>query len=199
MHGQGLASWRRVVVGALLSGALLGQALASAPGAFATDSIQAERPVSGIRLDFLAWGYRAGGTLGFALQATPLDEQLYRRTDGSERGVLWSAEFASRWPLNQDQLDRWSAQVGGLVVDSLDPSLRLAAWERLAAHDLGEQRVAYRYTLADATGRPVGEATVVVFAHGNQVGMTATATMGTRAPVDATGLARALDAGPGGL
>jgi hypothetical protein len=137
MRGHGLASWRRVVVGAVLSCALFGQAAAGAPGALATESIPVERPVSGIRLDYLAWGYRAGGTLGFALQATPLDEQPYRRADGSERGVLWSAEFASRWLLSEDQLDRWSAQVGGLVADGLEPGLRLSGWERLPAHDFG--------------------------------------------------------------
>jgi hypothetical protein len=59
--------------------------------------------------------------------------------------------------------------------------------------------VAYRYTLGDATGRAVGEATVVAFARGNQVGITASAAVGIRVPVDATGLARALDAGASGL
>jgi hypothetical protein len=199
MGGQRFATGYRAAAIALLSVVLLGQAVAQAPSALANDSMVGERRLAGVRLDHLATGYRAGGTLGFVLRDTEIDEQLYRRADADEREVLWSAAFVSRWPLNEDQLDRWSAQVGGLLVDSVGPNVRLAGWERLQANDIGDQRIAYRYALADATGRRLGEATIVVFARGSEVGVTATAAVGTQTPVDAPGLARVLDAGLRGL
>jgi hypothetical protein len=51
--------------------------------------------------------------------------------------------------------------------------------------------VAYRYVLA-RDGVPDGEATIVVFAQGDQVGLTSAATVGGRAPIDASTLARAI-------
>ena len=153
-----------------------------------------DRPVGGSPLDHPPAGYQAGGTLGFALHDTSIQEQLYRRADSAERGLLWSAQFVSRWPLNEDQLDRWSAQVIGLVVDELGADVRLAGWERLEARDIGAQRVAYRYTLTTSSGDDLGEATIVVFARGDQVGLTAAAAIGTRSPIDAAGLARGLNA-----
>jgi hypothetical protein len=125
-------------------------------------------------------GYQAGGTLGFTLQQTAIAEQLERRTVDSERGLLWSAHFRSRWPLTEDQLDRWSAQVIGLIADGLGADVRLAGWERLEATDIGERRVAYRYTLTTASADETGEATVVVFARGERVGLTGAAAMGSR-------------------
>ena len=53
--------------------------------------------------------------------------------------------------------------------------------------------MAYRYQLATSGGQPLGEATIVVFSRGDQVGLTGAAAIGTSAPVDATSLARALD------
>jgi hypothetical protein len=61
------------------------------------------------RSDLRAAGYRPGGTLGFTLRETAISEHLARRVEGDERGLLWSAEFTSRWPLTESQLDRWSA------------------------------------------------------------------------------------------
>jgi hypothetical protein len=136
-----------------------------------------------------------GISLGFTLRDTAIQERLERRGAGAERDVVWSAEFTSRWTLNADQLDRWSAQAVGLIADQLG-DVRLAGYERLEAADVGDQRVAYRYQLASPSGQPVGEATIVVFARGDRVGMTATGAVGTRAPVDAASLARVLDAAP---
>jgi hypothetical protein len=199
MRGQRFAIGYRAAAIALLSVVLLGQAVAQTSRAQASESPLGERRLTGVQLDHLTLGYRPGGTLGFSLRDTAIDEQLYRRVYADEREVLWSAGFVSQWPLNEDQLDRWSAQVGGLVVDSIGPNVRLAGWERLQANDIGDQRIAYRYMLADANGRRLGEATIVVFARGNEVGITAAAAVGTQAPLDATGLARLLDAGPSGL
>ena len=106
---------------------------------------------------------------------------------------MWSAEFTSRWRLDEGQLERWSAQAIGLMADDLGGDVRLAGYERVNATDVGEQRVAYRYQLATATGQALGDATIVVFSRGDQVGLTGTAAIGTRAPVDAASLARALD------
>jgi hypothetical protein len=135
----------------------------------------------------------AGMSLGFTLRDTAIREQLQRYGAGTERSVEWSAEFTSRWDPNPGQLDRWSAQAIGLVADQLGGDVRLAGYERLDASGVGDQQVAYRYQLTSASGQPVGEATIVVFARGDRVGMTATAGIGTRAPTDAATLARALD------
>src|SRR5207248_4868500 len=104
----------------------------------------------------------------------------YRRSADSERGLVWTAEFVSRWPLDEGQLDRWSAQAIGLMADGLGSDVRLAGYERLDASDVGEQRVAYRYQLATANGQPLGDATIVVFSRADQVGLTGTATIGPR-------------------
>jgi hypothetical protein len=146
-------------------------------------------------LDQQAVSNPTGGTLGFTLRDTPMQEQLQRQGAGAERGLAWSAEFTSRWELNQAQLDRWSAQAIGLIADELGGDVRLAGYERLDASGVGEQQVAYRYQLASTGGQAVGEATIVVFARGDRVGMTATGAIGTRAPVDAATLARVLDSG----
>ncbi|HEY7064342.1 MAG TPA: hypothetical protein VII06_22890 [Chloroflexota bacterium] len=138
----------------------------------------------------------AGGTLGFTLRDTVIREQLRRDGTGADRGVVWSAEFTSQWALTPDQLDRWSAQAIGLIADQLGGDVRLAGYERLDARDVGEQQVAYRYQLAAPSGQAVGEATIVVFARGDRVGMAATGAIGTSAPQDAATLARALDASP---
>jgi hypothetical protein len=145
--------------------------------------------------DQQAVSYNASGTLGFTLRDTAIQEQLRRDGAGAERGLAWSAEFTSRWELDQAQLDRWSAQAIGLIADELGGDVRLAGYERLDASGVGEQQVAYRYQLASANGQAVGEATIVVFSRGDRVGMTGTGAIGTRAPVDAASLARVLDSG----
>jgi hypothetical protein len=136
----------------------------------------------------------AGMSLGFTLRDTAIREQLQRYGAGTERSVEWSAEFTSRYDLNAGQLDRWSAQAVGLIADQLGGDVRLASYERLDASDVGEQQVAYRYQLTSPSGQAVGEATIVVFARGDRVGMTGTGAIGTRAPMDAASLARVLDA-----
>ncbi len=184
LHGRG----RRALVGAVLViGAWLGQAAA----------VWAEEPAVPAPRATLRLGpvpdYQAGGSLGFRLIDTRVDEQLQRRADGAGQGVVWYAAFSSRWALTDDQLDRWSAQVGGLLADALGTNVRLAAWQRLDASDVGDRRVAYRYTLASATGDRVGDASLVVFARGAEVGLTAVGAVGVASAADAVALARALD------
>ena len=197
MSKQSWGRWQRTVGLALLPLLLLGCSLAAPADAQAQVRLGSDQLASGIRLEHLGAGYRASGTLGFALRETTIQEQLYRRGSEADRALVWSAEFQSRWTLNEAQLERWSAQAIGLLVDELDPNVRLAGWERLDASDVGDQRVAYRYTLATPTGQRAGEATLVVFARGEQVGLTGTAALGA-APVDATMLARVLDTRVGG-
>jgi hypothetical protein len=136
------------------------------------------------------------GSLGFTLRDTVIQEQLRRDGTGPERGLTWSAEFVSRWDLNQDQLDRWSAQAVGLIADQLGSDVRLAGYQRLNVGDVGEQQIAYRYQLVSASGQPVGEASIVVFARGDRVGMAGTGAVGMPAPVDVATLARTLDTTP---
>jgi hypothetical protein len=136
-------------------------------------------------------GYAAAAPLGFRLVDTRVDEQAYRRADGD--GLLWSAAFTSRWPLTADQLDRWSAQAITLLVDGLATDVQLGPYERLNPTDVGELRVGYRYQLLSATGARVGEATLIVFARGAEVGVSGAASTGTAAPLDAVALARSLD------
>ena len=185
-------TWRLAAV-SLLPLLLLGCSFVNPSGALAQERMALAPPPAGIRVDSLPVGYQAGGTLGFTLRETPIQEQVYRRNVGAERGLLWSAQFVSRWPLDEAQLDRWSAQAIGLIADGLGNDVRLAGWERLDASDVGDQRIAYRYQLANASGVPLGEATIVVFARGDQVGMAGTGAIGTQVPVDAASLARALD------
>jgi len=195
MSERARGSWRRALVSGLLPLVLVGGALVQAPGAAAQErAAAADRPVASLRLDSVANGYTLGGSLGFVLRETPLAEQLYRRTELGSPSLLWTAQFTSRWALTDDQLDRWSAQVSGLVVDALGADVRLADWERLNGSDLGDRSIAYRYTLATAVGQPVGEATVLVFAQGDQVGLTASAALGSPAPIDASGLGRLMAA-----
>jgi hypothetical protein len=122
-----------------------------------------------------------------------MDEALFRRNQGQERGVIWSARFVSRWALTDDQLDRWSAQVIGLLADEVGGGVRLGGWARLPATDVGEHRVAYRYNLVSDSGQPMGDATVVVFSRGDEVGLSGTATLGSGAPIDGVDLARLMD------
>ncbi len=150
-------------------------------------------PSASVRLAGIATGYRLGGRLGFVLRDTALEEAVYRRRQGPEQGLLWSARFVSRWPLTEDQLDRWSAQVIGLLADQLSEAVRPDGWQRLAADDIGEVRVAYRYTLVPANGTPPGEATVVVFGRGAEVGLSATAALGADSPIDGVALTRLMD------
>jgi hypothetical protein len=175
----------------LLLGAWLGQAAC----AQAQEHAARDQPAS-LRLEPLA-GYQMAGSLGFRLIDTPIDEQLYRRTDDGAHALVWSARFMSRWSLTEDQLERWSAQAIGLLADATADGaatpVQLAGWERLDASDVGERRVAYRYALAAPSGERVGEATIVVFARGTEVGLTGATALGTAAAVDARAVARALD------
>jgi hypothetical protein len=172
---------------------LLGCSAVETTGAGAQELGALDRPTASLQLEDLAIAYQPGGTLGFRLIEAPVEEQLYRPADGTERALLWSATFVSRWPLNEAQLDRWSAQAIGLVADGLGPDVRLAGWERLDATDLGERRVAYRYQLRTTRGDGAGEATIVVFSRGEAVGLTGAAALGTHTPVDAASVARVLN------
>ncbi len=178
---------RAAAIVGLLFAAWLGQAACA----------QAEEPPGrearlSVRLGTLP-GYAAAAPLGFRLADTAVDEQAYRRVESAGQGLVWSATFTSRWALDADRLDRWNAQAITLVADGLGPDVQPGAYERLDARDVGEQRVAYRYQLMSAAGARVGEATVVVFARGAEVGMSATASTGAVAPLDAVALARGLD------
>jgi hypothetical protein len=167
-------------------------------GALVHERVAVDWQRADTRLASLVRGYQAGGTLGFVLRDTPIEEQLYRRAGSSQRGLLWSAAFVSRWPLTVDQLDRWSAQVVGLLADGLGPDVRLAGWERLDATDRGRLWLAYRYALTTVGANGTGEATVVVFARDEMVGLTGAAAIGSRSPVDAVALAHVLAPGPCG-
>jgi hypothetical protein len=194
-HGGTLQRGRYRRLGSLLLLLLLGSiALPTTPVAHAQEQAPREPLPLSIRLDSLATGYHRGESLGFTLRDTVVDEVLYRRDESGERGVLWSARFVSRWPLPEDQLDRWSAQVIGLLADALGSDVRLAGWDRLDAADVGDRRVAYRYRLVTATTELGGEATIVVFARGEEVGLSGSATLGARTPIDAVALARLMDA-----
>jgi hypothetical protein len=188
------AEWaRRMALAGLLPLLLLGNAEPPAATAYAQDQAPRERPLANVRIDSLAVGYQRGGSLGFALRDTVVEEELYRRDAGAEHSVLWGARFVSRWALTEDQLDRWSAQVIGLLSDELGSDVRLGGWERLGAADVGDRRVAYRYALVTSGGTPVGEATIVVFARGDEVGLSGTGAVGTPPPIDGVGLARLMD------
>src|SRR5215210_7251914 len=109
-------SWQRRMRAAaisLLPFRLRGCSFVQPSGAHAQERMALAPLPAGIRMDSIGVGYQAGGTLGFTLRDITLREQLYRRDAGAERGIVWSAEFASRWPLNEDRLDRWSAQAIG--------------------------------------------------------------------------------------
>ncbi|HLH23210.1 MAG TPA: hypothetical protein VK066_11845 [Chloroflexota bacterium] len=187
---RGSAGRRGVRVGAALV-VLLAAWLAQVACAQAEDW-PARAPRASGRVGSLP-GYQAAAPLGFRLIDTRVDEQVYRRADGAGEGLVWSAAFTSRWALSADQLDRWSAQAISLLADGLVAEVQLGAYERLDASDVGEQRVAYRYQLLAADGIPVGEARLVVFARGAEVGVSGTATTGATAPLDAIALARGLD------
>lgn len=182
--------WRRVLTMGLLPATLLGCTLGA--GRALPSVGNALAPFSDAVLARLTVGYEPGGSLGFALLDTPLEERLYRRVDGEARQVLWVARFVSRWPLTEAQLDRWSAQVTGHLADQLGPDLGLAGWERLAADDLGDRRVAYRYRLAARDGLATGELTHVVLARGAEVWLLGTAARATTLPIAAPDLARLL-------
>src|SRR5215213_865339 len=176
---QRIEGWRRTVGMSLLTLLLVGCSFVPAPGAAAQERVNGTtltRPNAAMsqrmltpRFEQFAVGFQRGGTLGFQLRETPMDEQMFRREEQGARGVLWSAQFTSRWTINEEQLDRWSAQAIGLLADNVGPEARLAGWERLEANDIGDARVAYRYLLADSAGQPTGEATVVVYAQGREV------------------------------
>jgi hypothetical protein len=193
MYGHGGHAGPRPRLAGLLPLLLLGSAMLPTTAADAQEQAPREPPRASIRLDRLAPGYERGESLGFALRDTTLEEQLYQRDQGAERGVLWSAHFVSRWALTEDQLDRWNAQVIGFLADAVGSDVRLGPWERLNATDVGEQRVAYRYLLVTPSGIPAGEATVVVFSRGDEVGLSGTAAVGTRPPLGAIALARLMD------
>ena len=198
MHEQSCRRSRLAVRLSLLAFLLLACSSVGSRALLTQAQMLLDRSGADTGLEHLAVGYEAGGTLGFVLRDTPIREQLYWRASGAEREVLWTAQFVSRWPLNEGQLDRWSAQAVGLLLDELDPDVRLAGWERLDAGDLGDQHVGYRYALTTPSGERVGEATSVVFARGTQVGLIGVASIATRSPIDALRLARVLGSRPSG-
>ena len=193
MYGQsGSGAWgRHTLLAGLLPLLVLSSLVFAAPAA-AQERTPRVQPAS-VRLESIATGYQRGGSLGFGLRDTVLDEALYRRAQANQQGLLWSARFVSRWALTDDQLDRWSAQVIGLLTDELNADVRLGGWERVAASDVGDLRVAYRYTLVTSSGAPLGEATVVVFCRGDEVGLSGTASLGASSPIDGVSLARLMD------
>lgn len=202
MHVQIGNHWPRIAAGLVL---LLGVSLGIAPSAQAQEHVARDQRVRA-RLEPLMPSYQASGPLGFRLIDTPVEERVARQISGSGQRLLWSAWFTSRWALTDDQLDRWSAQAVGLLLDgvaeragTVDPSaaaaVQLASWERLDVPDIGDRRIAYRYTLATAGGERAGEASLVVFARGSEVGITGAGTIGLDSSVDALALARALDTG----
>jgi hypothetical protein len=182
----GPRGWRAVAVLGLLLGAWLGPVA----GARAEEPAREARASVGVAG---APGYAVAAPLGFRLVDTRVDEQVYRRTDGVGDGVAWSMAFTSRWALTADQLDRWSAQAITLLAEGLGTDVQLGPYERLEPADVGELRVGYRYQLLSAAGARVGEAALVLFARGAEVGVSGAATTGTLTPLDAVALARALD------
>jgi hypothetical protein len=195
MTGQTIGRWARMAAGSMLPLLLLGCSFVQPAGARAQEHLSLAPAAASLPIGTAPAGYQAGGSLGFTLRDTTIQEQLFRRSAGAEHGLLWTAEFTSRWRLDEGQLERWSAQAIGLIADGLGSDVQLAGYQRLDAPDVGEQRVAYRYQLATASGQLLGDATIVVFSRGDQVGLTGAAAIGTRAPVDATSLARTLDTG----
>jgi hypothetical protein len=183
---------RRGVRAAVALVALLAAALGQVACAQAQE-YAAREPRASVRLAS-APGYAAAAPLGFRLVDTPVDEQVYRRDDGASQGLAWTATFTSRWALSADQLDRWNAQAITLLADGLGADVQLGTYERLDASDVGDQRVGYRYQLTTGAGAPLGEATLVVFARGAEVGISGTATTGATPSLDALALARGLDA-----
>ena len=202
MHVRIGNQWPRIAAGLVL---LLGVSLGLTPTAQAQEALaRAERVRA--RLEPLMPSYQTSSPLGFRLIDTPVEERVARQVSGTGQRLLWSAWFTSRWALTEDQLDRWSAQAIGLLLDGvverpglIDPTavvaVQLADWERLDVPDIGDRRIAYRYTLATAHGDRVGEASLVVFARGGEVGITGAGTIGLDSSVDALALARALDTG----
>ena len=193
MSGQRGTRWQWLAASMLL---WLAVGFSAAPAAQAEESVARESRAN-TPLETVTAGYRMAAPLGFRLVDTSIGEQVYRRADGSGPALLWTAQFSSRWALTDDQLDRWSAQAIGLLVDGLaadaSADVRLAGWERLSASDVGDRRIAYRYALATAQGQPMGEATLIVFARGSEVGISGAAALGAGSPLDATQLARLLD------
>ena len=118
MYGQsGSGAWgRRMLLAGLLPLLVLGSLLFAAPAAARSGrrACSRERPAREHR-DGLPAGrqprLRAAGH-GAGRGAVP-------PRAGQREGLLWSARFVSRWALTDDQLDRWSAQVIGLLTDEL--------------------------------------------------------------------------------
>src|SRR5262245_24560379 len=134
MHVQIGNRWPRLAAGLVL---LLGLSLGIAPSAQAQEHVARDQRVRA-RLEPLMPSYQASGPLGFRLIDTPVEERVARQISGSGQRLLWSAWFTSRWALTEDQLDRWSAQAIGLLLDgvaerpgTVDPSataVQLAGW-----------------------------------------------------------------------
>jgi hypothetical protein len=192
MQSQQRKGWSHLRLAVACCAGLSLLTCASVESTSAQGPVAQEQPAAASRLAWPEGSYTGGGTLGFRLIDTPVEEQLYRRSAQGEQGLMWLAHFGSRWPLNEDQLDRWSAQVAGLVIAALGPDVRLDNWVRLDASEVGEQRVAYHYLLASASGERLGEATIVVFAVGTEVGLTTAAGIGIHPPANAAALARRL-------
>src|SRR5207249_4243054 len=71
------AEWaRRMALASLLPLLLLGPAQLPAVTAYAQEQAPRERPLSNVRIDSLATGYQRGGSLGFALRDTTIEEEL---------------------------------------------------------------------------------------------------------------------------
>jgi putative flippase GtrA len=150
-------------------------------------------PPSGLQLDDLVVGYRRGGSLGFALRDTVVDEDLYQRAEGAERVVVWAARFTSRWLLSENQLDRWSAQVIGLATDALGADVYIDGWTRLEIDKCGDHAIAYSYRLTTQSNAPAGEATIVALATGDTVLLGAVASVDPNWLSDSPVLGRLMD------
>src|SRR4029450_7226708 len=101
MNERVTAIWQRVVAFGLLPFLLLGCSIMQAPGAAAQARTAIDRQGATLGIDLLPSGYTAGGRLCCRLIDTSIQEQLYRRADRTDRGLLWSAHFVSRWRLNE--------------------------------------------------------------------------------------------------
>ncbi len=132
--GRLAQAWRLVAL-ALLPFALLGCSFAGPGGVFAQEPMALAEPAAGMRIERPS-GYEPGDSLGFRLRDTSIAEQVFRRDAGGEHGLVWTAQFTSRWPTTPDQLDRWSAQAIGHLTDGLGTPVRLDGWERLSATGL---------------------------------------------------------------
>ena len=91
MGEQMTQRWPRSLVLGLFTLLLVGCSFVPARGAQAQERLAPVQQPAGIRVEGLAVGFQPGGSLGFSLRETTIAEQLLRRDQAGERGMLWSA------------------------------------------------------------------------------------------------------------